>query len=66
MDVPDASAYEANLGLATTEDLLRELISRFTAPNPTFSGIRRALVLAEMLGTLSANESEYRPVDGDD
>lgn len=44
------------LGLATTEVLFRELISRLRE-----SG--RAIDLAEMLGGLSAVEREYRPVD---
>lgn len=60
------------LGLATNEELLRELICRFkmTQYENRASGVRtdvvlavdRALVLAEMLGGMGAPEREYRPV----
>jgi hypothetical protein len=58
----------ANLGLASTEDLFRELICRFVIPasggNVTaLTKINRALHLAEMLGELRATEREYRTVD---
>jgi hypothetical protein len=64
---------EPLLGLATTEDLMRELISRFKMvqydPDTNMLGlhvaVERALVLAEMLGGLSASEREYRTVDHD-
>ena len=48
------------LGLASTEQLLRELITRFT---PGIIGVQRAIVLAEMLGGLDAADREYRTVD---
>jgi hypothetical protein len=57
---------DANLGLATTEEMLRELICRFTvAPTDdisAFRGVPRGLILAEMLGGLDAQEREYRTV----
>jgi hypothetical protein len=53
---------EPLLGLATTEELFREIIVRFTVP-PTFQGTNNALVLAEMLGGLGALDREYRTVD---
>ena len=56
-----------NLGLATTEELFRELIARnrvnvIGEPAAVLS-IERALQLAEMLGGLNATEREYRTVD---
>lgn len=48
------------LGLATTEELIRELIARFTIPATRVS---EALRLAEMIGNLSAGEREYRTTD---
>lgn len=70
---PTRPREDANLGLATTEDLMRELICRFkmtqyVSGGPSVSvhrAIDRALVLAEMLGNLDAPEREYRTVDGD-
>ena len=61
-------ALDARLGLATNEDMLRELICRFKHDgiNPSVSSLlclERALVLAEMLGGMSAPEREYRTVD---
>ena len=54
---------EPYLGLATTEQMFRELIARCRAlPIFTFD---RAITLAEMLGGMSASEREYRTVDGD-
>ncbi len=58
----------ANLGLASTEEMFRELISRFTVHHPHSSetqhaSTNRALVLAEMLGGLDAITREYRTVD---
>lgn len=47
---------EAYLGLATTEELLRELIARFSLNH-------NAVILAEMVGGLSMTEKEYRTVD---
>lgn len=38
---------------------MRELIARFTVPIE-FSGIQRALVLAEMLGGMGSADREYR------
>ncbi|MEY4932521.1 MAG: hypothetical protein RLZZ403_841 [Pseudomonadota bacterium] len=62
-----ASWSEANLGAATTEELLREVIARFSIPQEGFkmdSGlVHRSLVLAEMIGSLSAYDREYRTVD---
>jgi hypothetical protein len=55
----------SQLGLATTEELLRELIARFTIPTPTLIGVERALQLAEILGSLPPNKRNYRTVDGD-
>ena len=59
---------EPLLGLATTEDLFRELISRFKmnmyGAHTKLLDFERALVLAEMLGGMDANEREYRTVDG--
>ena len=49
----------ANLGLATTEELFRELIARFRS----YTDYDRAITIAEMLGGLSANDREYRPAD---
>lgn len=51
------------LGLASTEDLFREIIARFTITSRGPFATERALVLAEMLGGLSANEREYRTVE---
>jgi hypothetical protein len=56
------------LGLATTEVLFRELISRFSVTFPldaagTTAVTSRAIALAEILGGLSSIEREYRPVD---
>lgn len=57
----------AQLGYATTEDLFRELICRLSIRQPgdvtTYACHQRALVLAEMLGSLGAPEREYRTVD---
>lgn len=58
---------EAYLGLASTEDLFRELICRFkmtqyTSVSVETDDIDRALVLAEMLGGLDAPTREYRTV----
>jgi hypothetical protein len=62
------TAQEAHLGLATTEELFREIIARFSNwPSGSveeWAGHRNALVLAEMLGTLGAVVREYRTVDG--
>lgn len=65
MKVPE----EPLLGLATTEELFRELIARFTVHYPrdavsSFNMIDRALSLSEMLGGLSTVDKEYRTVDG--
>jgi hypothetical protein len=59
---------EAKLGLATTEELFRELIARFTVhyPNTHIESllmINRALELSEMLGGLKSVDKEYRTVD---
>ena len=59
---------KAMLGFATTEELFRELIVRFTihcAPAEITQMLctERALILAEMLGGLNATEKEYRTVN---
>jgi hypothetical protein len=62
------------LGLATTEELLREVIARFTttmtqtevvfhATGQTYGNVARALILAEMLGGLNALDREYRTAE---
>jgi hypothetical protein len=56
---------EPLLGLATTEELIRELIARFTVPIPTLMDVERALMMAEMLGGLSPDERNYRTVGWD-
>jgi hypothetical protein len=61
---------KAHLGLATTETLLRELMTRFKINAITSSvdnglNINRALTLAILLGGLSEIEKEYRTVDHD-
>ena len=76
MDVVDltaSSSETANLGLASTEQLFRELICRFEMTQyeqqpgvlsvEAPAAVRRALVLAEMLGGLDAPTREYRTVD---
>lgn len=63
-----ASYVGANLGMATTEEMMRELIVRFKmnmyGEHTKMLDFERALVLAEMLGSMSALEREYRTVDG--
>lgn len=59
---------EPYLGLATTEELFRELIARFSVNADrnvigNLNMVNRALVLAEMLGSLSGPDREYRTVD---
>jgi len=56
-----ASNFEPNLGRATTEELFRELIARCSGNNRVL--FTRAIVLAEMLGTLDAEERDYRTID---
>jgi hypothetical protein len=60
---------KANLGLATTETLLRELMTRFkinaVANQDVSLNINRALTLALLLGSLSELDKEYRTVDHD-
>lgn len=51
------------LGLASTEELFRELLARFRMDMHTYVSVERALTLAEMLGGMSANEREYKTVD---
>jgi len=63
----------ANLGLASTEEMIRELICRFkmtqyaNQASGTRSDVVRAvdyaLILAEMLGSMNPLEKEYRPID---
>jgi hypothetical protein len=50
------------LGLASTDQLLRELIARWSM-DLTYDSVDRAVVLAEMLGRLDAATREYRTVD---
>jgi hypothetical protein len=57
---------EANLGLATNEEMLRELICRFKmeqyipeSKETVSLAFDRALVLAEMLGGMDAPTREY-------
>lgn len=62
------SLYEANLGCATTEELLLELIARFTVHYPhdsveSMQMTTRAVTLGIMLGGLSSTLKEYRTVD---
>ena len=59
---------EPLLGLATTEQMFRELISRFKMEMfelDALAAVERALVLAEMLGNMTAEEREYRTVGHD-
>jgi hypothetical protein len=51
------------LGLATTEELFREIIARFMTGARGALGPERAVILAEMLGGLSAVEREYRTAE---
>jgi hypothetical protein len=55
------------LGLATTEQLMRELITRFVVNCfgnvETLTSIDRALKLAEMLGGMNSFDRDYRTVD---
>lgn len=53
--------FEPNLGCATTEELFRELIARCGSQNVL--AFTRAIVLAEMLGSLDAQERDYRTID---
>lgn len=70
-DLTPGNASDPRLGLATTEEMLRELICRFkmTQYEPHGSNetvhraVDRALVLAEMLGGMDAPTREYRTVD---
>lgn len=65
-------SLQASLGLASTEDLFRELICRLAivprqeglTPVTHLVGTERGLILAEMLGSLNTLEREYRTVDG--
>ncbi len=68
---PALQSAMANLGMATTEDLFRELITRLAivpVGTPTILGniisTKRGLILAEMLGSLDTMEREYRTVNG--
>jgi hypothetical protein len=61
---------EAHLGLASNEELLRELITRFRMEQyvdsvsvSVYAAVDRALLLSEMLGGMGAPEREYRTVD---
>jgi hypothetical protein len=60
---------KASLGLASTEELFRELICRFTValPNDIRQArmVNRGLILAEMLGGLDEVDKEYRTINND-
>jgi len=63
----------ANLGLASNEEMMRELICRFKMEQYTngsdisvHRAIERALILSEMIGSMDAPEREYRVVDGEE
>jgi hypothetical protein len=61
---PPFISEEPMLGLATTEELFRELIARFTGtPSAYYANVDRVAKLAEMMGGLNAPEREYRTVD---
>ena len=51
---------EPLLGLASTEELLREVITRLADHS---MGTAWALAMAEMLGAMTAAQREYRTVD---
>lgn len=56
------------LGFATNEDLMRELIARFSIDAISsnlnaFGQINRIVILSEMLGGMDATNREYRTVD---
>jgi hypothetical protein len=61
------SKCEANLGCATTEELMREVISRAGEVWGNEIGFRRAVervsMLAELLGTMPTDLREYRTVE---
>lgn len=54
-----------NLGCATTEELMRELIARFSTGAVALAAphVEQAVALAEMLGGLDSMTKEYRTVD---
>jgi hypothetical protein len=54
---------EPRLGLATTEQLLREVIARLFVVPGAPGDVWDALILAEMIGRMTANTREYRTVD---
>jgi hypothetical protein len=56
---------EPYLGLATTEELFREIISRFTVGADSLYMIKVAVQVSEILGGLSPKQRAYRTVDGD-
>jgi len=68
-DITTAEALGPMLGLATTEYLLIELITRLGTPDhmgtPTdvgwYKAVARVRILAELLGGLEAHEREYWP-----
>lgn len=58
----------ANLGEASTEELMRELIARdrtsvIQSTFDAYTRVRRVEVLAEMLGSMNSPTREYRTVD---
>ena len=58
---------EPHLGLATTEELINEIISRITTDSCTtnaspLTAIERVRVLAYLLGSMTPQEREYRTI----
>jgi hypothetical protein len=51
------------LGLATTEELFREIIARLMTGGWENGHWARTVILAEMLGGLSMNDREYRTAE---
>jgi hypothetical protein len=67
-DILAEDSMDPRLGLATTETLFRELIARFAIlldgrDISLQTKVDNALILAEMLGSLTIPEREYRTVD---
>lgn len=53
------SLYEVNLGCATTEELINEIIARFTV-SELRGGVR---ILSDMMEVMTTEELSYRTVD---
>jgi len=62
-----SSSFEANLGCASTEELIIELVARVGTPLGTevgyISARERTWTLGLLLGSLSPQDREYRTVD---